>query len=464
MKISISTRLAIYYGLSLLLILCAFVVYLYTSFHVGLHQEFREQLERDESRLKKSIQITRGTPTFNPESLSSLSLVDDIGEGSAYVRLLSVDGDVLDMSRNLEERDLFKTRIPGHSQQTIVNTSWQGRPAQSLYSPLASKQGMPIGWLEITRVESGIHRELHRLGWLLGVGILLGAVLAIGFGHWMARRALSPIAAITKAARDIQVESSSKRLPERFGIRDELTDLAETLNNLLGRLDASLERERRFRADAAHQMFTPLAAIQSEIEISLRRTRSSSDYELALRQVERQSKGLSEIVEGLLKLSRAESLSGTGGKRIDLSALIRNRLADFEVLAEKQNITLRQDIANDLYLSIPPDHASIVIDNLVENALKYTSCEGTVSVSVHRKGDTISIEVEDTGMGLTAEEKRRIFDRFYRSEREEVTKIGGVGLGLSIVQATVQAYGGKVSVESAGKDQGSKFSVLFPVS
>ena len=112
---------------------------------------------------------------------------------------------------------------------------------------------------------------------------------------------------------------------------------------------------------------------------------------------------------------------------------------------------------------IEAGHCVTVIDNLIENALKYTPCDGTITVSAYKQKHFVSIDIEDTGIGLTGEEMHHIFDRFYRSDREEINQVGGIGLGLSIVQAIVQAYGGEISVDSKGEGGGSVFSVRFPL-
>ncbi len=480
MQLSISTRLTLYYGLGFLLILCTFVVYLYSSFDIGLHKDFEEQLRRDELYFQKALRFEGGFPYLFSEGQEEKGLEEKgehgtgeedneehesthfSGAENAYVRLLGVDGRTISSSANLAGYVLFEPQIPRDLGRAVVPSLLESKPAQSLYSPVFSTLTKPVAWLEITRFESGMHSALHRLGRLLTLGTILGAIFAIGLGHILTRRALNPIAKLTQAAKDIEAGNTKNRLPSDFATRDELTDLAETLNHLLARLDDSLERERRFRADAAHQMFTPLAAIQSEIEISLRRKREADEYEQTLAQVLNQLGSLNRLVEGLLQISRAESIMHEDAESVDVGKLLTKRIEDFEAIAEKRNIRLSGEALEQIILDIHSEHFNTVVDNLLENALKYTPVGGEIKVSLLEKEAQLELTVKDSGLGMTDEERKHIFERFYRSDRSEIDKEGGIGLGLSIVHAVVDAYGGSVSVQSDGETKGSQFSVFFP--
>lgn len=461
-RLSISTRLTLWYGLSLLFLLSLFVIFLYTSFHVSLHRDFETQLSRADARLREAIRFEGGTPRLvENEALRSVAYQTD-GAAGTYVRLLSPGGEVLFQSPNFAGHTRLAPSLPEQDAPVEVSLTWQGMPARSRYAPLTDDRDRLAGWLEVTRLESDLHRELHRLRWLLALGILLGTGVAIGSGYGLARRALRPVATITGAARKIQAEARPQRLPTDFGVRDELTDLAETLNELLARLDASFERERRFRADAAHEMFTPISAIQSEIDVTLRKPREAAYYQETLATLQAHIQRLSSLVEDLLRLSRAEAIGSRGAKQANVSDVVRVGVERFQAAAATRSVTLSAEVEPDVCAAIDPAHLEAVVENLLDNAIKYTPQGGTVKVSAAARGREAVLCVSDTGVGFTPEEGSRLFDRFYRADKPPVQQVRGSGLGLSIAKAVLEVYGGEISARSPGRNQGSTFEVRLP--
>ena len=462
LRLPISVRLTFWYGLSLLILLSVFVVFLYTSFHVNLHRDLSDQIMQAQRLLLPAIETETETPTLVPSAaIRSIAYRADGADGT-YVRLLSSDGDVLYQSPNFAAHHRFRPSLPASMTETFYNHRWEGVPARSQYTPVRNASGEMRAWLEITRLESAIHRELHRLEWLLAVGIVLGVLIAIGSGYGLARRALRPVAMLTEAANDIRVTDLNHRLPTDFGVRDELTDLADTFNAMLGRLQASFERERRFRADAAHEMFTPLSATLSEIDVALRRPRDASTYKQTLQTVRDHTRRVSETLDGLLRLSRAEAIDHAQAKAVNLAELSRQRLDAFSPQARAEQIAVHHEVEPDAFVLADPGHIDTLLDNLIDNAIKYTPPGGTVCLSIRVEAEEIVLTVSDSGIGFETTERAHLFDRFYRSDKPAVRQTHGSGLGLSIVRAIVEGYDGRIQAHSEGLDQGSTFEVRFP--
>ncbi|MFQ5568143.1 MAG: sensor histidine kinase [Rhodothermales bacterium] len=462
LRLPISVRLTFWYGLSLLIILSVFVVFLYTSFHVSLHRDFSEQMDRAQQLLRPVIQTETETPVLIPSSdIRSVAYQTD-GAAGTYVRLLSPDGTVLYQSPNFDGHQDFRPSVPLIATEASFNHTWEGAPARSRYTPVHMQSGALRGWLEITRLESAIHRELHRLEWLLAVGVVLGVLVAIGSGYSPARRALRPVAMLTEAANDIRVTDLNHRLPTDFGMRDELTDLADTFNAMLGRLQASFERGRRFQADAAHEMFTPLSATQSEIDVALRRPREAAYYKQTLQTVRDHTRRVSGILDGLLRLSRAEAIEHSQARTVNLAELARQHLDYYASHAEAGQIALQHEVEPDAFVLADPGHVETLLANLIDNAIKYTPPGGTVRVSIRVDDETIELTVSDSGIGFDTTERAHLFDRFYRSDQPAVRQTHGSGLGLSIVKAIVDGYDGRIQAHSEGPGRGSTFIVRFP--
>ena len=462
LRLPISMRLTFWYGLSLLILLSVFVMFLYTSFHVNLHRDFSDQMAQAQRLLLPAIETEAETPTLVPSAAIRSVAYQTDGTDGTYVRLLSSTGHVLYQSPNFAAHKRFRPSLPITATEAAYNHTWEGAPARSQYTPVRNASGEMRAWLEITRLESAIHRELHRLEWLLAVGIVLGVLVAIASGYGLARRALRPVAMLTEAANDIRVTDLNHRLPTDFGVRDELTDLADTFNAMLGRLQASFERERRFRADAAHEMFTPLSATQSEIDVALRRPREASDYKQTLQTVRDHTRRMSGILDGLLRLSRAEAIEHSHAKAVNLTELALQRLDAFSPQAEAGQILMHHEVEPDAFVLADPGHVDTMLDNLIDNAIKYTPPGGLVSLSIRVDAEEIMLTVSDSGVGFDTTEHAHLFDRFYRSDKAAVRQTHGSGLGLSLVKAIVDGYGGHIQAHSEGLNQGSTFIVHFP--
>lgn len=461
LRFSISTRLALWFGLSFLFLLSVFVIFLYAGFHVGLHRDFEEQLERDRTRTLDLVRLEGDGVRLQSDGPLTAGSYDVEGTDGTYVRLISPQGEVLQRSANMQ-KESFGPRLPDDDEPEMVSHGWRGAPARTLYTPISGPSGRQAAWLEITRLESALHDELHRLGWLLVFGVLLAAAIAISAGHYLAHRALRPVAQITEASRRIQAEDLNRRVPTDFGVRDELTELAETLNALLDRLAASFERERRFRADAAHEMFTPLSAIQSEIDVTLRRARSDSEYENALAAVRAHARKLKDIVEGLLELSRAEALETSRATVVDASHAARQVVERFSSRADDLGVDIETHVGDQIMVGLDPADLETMLSNLIDNAIKYTGEGGRIRVSLEVRPNGAILSVSDTGVGFSEEHRARLFDRFFRANGGAEAQASGSGLGLSITKAIARAYGGDVRAESAGSGRGSRFTVVLP--
>ena len=310
----------------------------------------------------------------------------------------------------------------------------------------------------IDEVQSVIDDFLRTL-MLVVPGVLLISILG---GWFLSKASLHPVDEITRSAKEITASNLSRRLPVPKS-DDEIRRLSETLNDMISRLESSFGQIRQFTADASHELRTPLTILTGEIELALRSRKKPEEYQDVLSSALQEVLRLSRVVEYLLLLSRADM----GQILIDLEKInLTEMLADLAdaatVLGAPKNIYITYRHTENLI--IEGDQAKVyqIFLNLVDNAVKYTPEGGLISITIHRDGKFAEVRVRDTGIGISAEHQKKIFDRFYRVDRARSRELGGAGLGLSIVQWKVEVHGGDIRVESE-PGQGSTFIVRLPL-
>jgi signal transduction histidine kinase len=302
---------------------------------------------------------------------------------------------------------------------------------------------------------------LGRLGWTLaGLSLLLWVASALA-GRWLVRRGLAPMARMASAARAMKATDLHQRLPAP-GTGDELADLQQAFNDLLSRLQDAFERQRRFTGDASHQLRTPLAVLLGQIEVALRRDRPAEEYRQVLSLAHAQGLQLRRIVEALLFLARADAESPLEALEVvDLAAWLPGHLAGWA--GHPRAADLRPRVAADapLPVRVQPLLLGQLLDNLLDNAFKYSEPGTPVVVTASRDGDQIALAVEDAGPGIDAADLPHVVEPFYRSARARLAGRGGTGLGLAVAQRIASVFGGRIEA-AAEPGRGSRFTVLLP--
>jgi signal transduction histidine kinase len=291
---------------------------------------------------------------------------------------------------------------------------------------------------------------------------VVGLAVASGIGGYvLSGMMLRPVRDITDAAAEITASNLGKRINYE-GPKDELWALSQTFDSMVDRLEHSFERQRQFVQDASHELRTPLAAIRTNIEVTeMDPEVSPAEYQELLTTIKGQTDRLTRLSEDLLLLTR-EDHDRPEPEPLELAALAREVVRELQPVAQARSVTLATSCADGLEVETNPDLLYRCVLNLVDNGIKYSGENSTVTIQTRTEGSTAVIEVADNGAGIPADNLGRIFDRFYRVDRGRSRREGGTGLGLAIVKEIVESLGGSVSVASVEK-QGSKFSIRLPV-
>jgi two-component system OmpR family sensor kinase len=319
----------------------------------------------------------------------------------------------------------------------------------------------PGGFLQVAIDTRRYAENIAFVREVIQIALPLTILLTAGAGWLLARGALTPIQRINQAARRISGSNLDESIPTS-GSGDELDQLAATLNAMMTRIREGVERMRRFNANAAHELRTPLSRICGHVESILQRPRCDEEYREALQQVLTEIHGLAAGVNAMLRLSQSESgLSRVQRQRVPLGVLLEELVEFFRPLAEDRGIAIELGALAPVAVDGDGSWLRQLFSNLVDNAVKYCERGDRVHIELRQAGDSACVSVADDGPGIPTEELPEIFERFERGARQQGRP--GFGLGLPLAREIARAHGGRIEVDSK-PGRGATFSVWLPVS
>lgn len=459
--LSIRTRLTLWYSGLLLVILVAIGALSYSWLRRTAHQDL------DVSLLAVAGAIRDTGAPDRPESEVEALLREMLGPElyDKFFRLLDPEGrphtfgsrprgDALPLSAEARAR-------AARGQSTLETIAGPGAEPIRVFTMPIVRNGRVVDIVQVgtsvRRAEALLDRYLHTLLVLIPLGVGLAAL----GGAVIARVALRPVDEMTRTARRITAEDLSRRV-ERPGTGDEMERLAETLNGMLARLEAAFTQTRRFAADAAHELRTPLAALRGGIEVALRAERTPEEYRRVLASSLEEVERLIRLAEDLLLLSRSSAGPDVTRAPVDLEPLLLDVFDVGARLGQAAAVSVRTDAMAPATVRGDATALRRAVLNLVENAIKYTPPGGKVELALTTGDGMAVITVSDTGIGLDPADADRIFEPFVRLDAARARDTGGAGLGLAIARSIAAAHGGTLTVESR-PGAGSRFVLRLPL-
>ncbi len=462
-NLPIKWRLTVWYGgvLSLILIIFASGIFIY--FKNSLQDSIDAKIRSIGEVLSSSMTEAHGASVFGnferylenvlgrkPKG-KFIQIMDSSGRIGA--KMSDIEGEALPTSFNALERAMRG--------EIVYETIERTKPRLRMVTIPIMDNKKVTSVVQVGTSLEDFDETIRKLLLIIIISIPTSIIVTIVVGYFMAKKALRPVDQIRRAA----VKISSSNLDEKIDItgrRDELGRLAETFNAMIGRLKDAFQRINQFSIDVSHELKTPLTILKGETEVALRKEREKDDYQKLLLSNLEEIDRMSCIIDDLLLLSKADTKEiKLNIEEVALRDLIMDVCMNMKVVADKKSVALQISELEDVRLKGDELKLRRMLLNVVENGIKYSHVGGKVSVSSYVNDGYARIDVKDDGIGISEEDIKYVFDRFYRADRSRKRESGS-GLGLSISRWIAGAHKGSIEVKSQPA-QGSVFTIKLPL-
>ena len=454
-RFSLTTRLTVIYTLvsALVLLGMAWIIALSVSHHFA-------ELDRD--TLEDKIHLIQGIVGKATAPIDLRDRLDDALQNhpGLYVQIDDPLGTSLYASVAFRFPDALVKKPSGLAPNAFSTWRDGDREYRALSAVAPGHDSLGSDLRIWAAVDTMHHAEfIHSLRATLWTYVALAAMLSGLLGWWAARTGLAPLRTMKARAQAVTAHRLDERMPAE-AVPIEMADLAESLNDMLARLQSDFQRLSEFSSDLAHELRTPISNLMTQTQVALTQPRTAETYRDILASNAEEFQRLARMVSDMLFLAKAEhGLLLPSTEDISLAVEVQALFDFYEALADEKGIKMH--LAGEAHVTGDRLMLRRAISNLLSNALRYTPAQGQVRVEVGTSGGLVRLSVENTGAEISPELLPRLFDRFFRADKSRVhPETDGAGLGLSITRAIVQSHGGSASVSSsAGR---TRFTLAFP--
>jgi len=439
-----------------LLILIAFNIFIILITLLILNENLDVRLEHEAENIMKSFKLNNDTVTIIDKKEFEESDLNKITAHPFFLQVYSESGKILLKSSNI---NLFGA-LPLNSRRNFDDFLFEdinvyGKSLRIAYYPLIDKSTKKAAYLQLATFKEEYSSILDQIILFNLFSFPLIIIIVVIASFFLAKNSINPINKIIETAKNISASNLSLRIEHTASSVDELGKLRDTLNSLFERLEKHIKQISRFTDQASHQLMNPLTAIKTELEFILKKDRTIEQYKETLQLMQGQADKMISITKTLLIIARADKAM-TGYKNLfNVSRVLGNTITE-----SFANSNINLNIQEDIYLKGDSEIFKLVVENLIDNAVKYSNGE-LVKVTLKTSDGLSQIEVADLGIGISDEEKKNVFERFYRSEKVEKLGIKGYGLGLSLVKSIVIQLGGTIKIED-NIPKGTKVKISIP--
>lgn len=377
-----------------------------------------------------------------------------------YIRLVKMNEQSLDVVKTTlfpTELTLDKTHFTGYKHNTIYFYETSEYIISTIKIDIYDEDYLVQVATDYNFLNSTMQNLLYTLMFIVPI-ILIFAIIG---GYFLIYKSFLPIEQMVQKLKNITAGNLSKRLPEN-STNDEIDLLTQEINNLLTRLEISFEKISQFSSDASHELKTPLTIIRGEIEVALRKERSSEEYQKTLKSCLDEILIIQQTTNDLLFLARNENDTNIQIEDVYIDEITNDAIKELESLATLKSVRVTFDIQDILQMKGHNQLLKIAIKNVLKNAISFSHVNQTIEVCNYKEDDYSVISIKDYGIGISKEEQQKIFEKFYRTDKSRNKESGGTGLGMAIVDKIVKIHHGVIELQSE-ENMGTTILLKFKI-
>lgn len=443
---SFKNRIAFNYIVTTALLVFVVFFAVYTMVKFSVYDHINKDISVEVDRHLSEINVENGKIVLIDEEEWKEREHNSLSVNPVFVQFVNLNNEVIEKSPNLKKNRLVFNKKT--EDNVLFDSKLQKNSVRQIQVPLFHNTKV-VGYLIIAMSLEDSTMVLNNLQKIIVVSYPLVLFILFLIARIIAGRSIKPINTIIETSNKITKDNLSDRiaLPQN---KDELYVVSQTINNLLDRLENTIEREKQFTSDASHELRTPLAVIKGTLEVLIRKPRDTNEYHEKINFCISEVDRINNLVDQLLLLTRFEnqkkSLKIESFSLNDVLEDVTNR---FQAKADLNAVTIEKKYTNDFFIKSDAHLLTIIINNLISNAIKYSTKNGKVSIYISEENKNTILEIKDNGIGIEQSELEKVFDSFYRASNSmEYSEIKGIGLGLSIVKRLSDILSVKVDISS----------------
>ncbi|MBK5722158.1 HAMP domain-containing histidine kinase [Dysgonomonas sp. Marseille-P4677] len=428
---SFRNRIALNYIITtaLLIGLVFITIYMVVEFNVSNH--LNQDLQSEVERHSQEIEVKNGTIALKRHKEWMEREHNTVGVDPVFIEFLDIKGNLIDKSPNLKNSHLLYD--PDQENNVFFNGELAEKRIRQVQVPILNEDGKQVGHLLVAVAREGSEVVLDTLRHILLIAYPFILIVLFFVARFIAGKSIKPINDIINTSNKITRDNLVERIPLPNN-KDELYVLSDTINQLLDRIENTIEREKSFTSYASHEFRTPLAVLKGTLEVLIRKPRQREEYEEKVKYSLREIDRLNHLVDELLTLTRFENQKmSLSFEEVNIEQIINNTLKYLSENIQQKNITIKNKISPEaVYLSTDTNLFTTIFNNIISNAVKFSHQDGVIEIDIRKEKEFTIFEIKDNGKGIPAQDLKKIFDKFYRSS--DHVDIKGFGLGLSIVK------------------------------
>jgi len=458
LSFSFKNRIAFNYILSSSILIAIVFLSIFTIVKYSVNQHINEEIQVELYKHLDDVSTDSNDTYLIQVDQWRAREHNSISVNPVFVEFYDNNKQLIDKSPNLKNSNV--ELLENSKNNKFSDTKLNGIPIRQIQTPIINKEKV-VGYL-VVAMSLEDFEIVQILKNILLISYPLILILLFLIARFFAGKSIKPVSTIIDTSSQITKDNLKTRIPLPVN-KDELYVLSQNINNLLDRVENAIEREKQFTSDASHELRTPLAVMKGTMEVLIRKPRDQKEYEEKINFCITEVDRLNHMVDQLLLLARFENQKqNIKNETIYLNAIILDNLTRFSSKIENKKLKVNTEFSEDFYIQSDNYLVSIVISNLISNAIKYSNKNGEININLVNNNNQISFSIADIGIGISPVDIDKIFNSFYRSDVTNHAEIKGTGLGLSIVKRLCDLLKLEIAVESK-LNHGTTFILSFPL-